>query len=416
LEEDIIKNRTSRLNKKKFSLIFFRFDIKKRAPILTTIFLLLILSFIVYTKLQLLSLAKGTDKVLPSEFEKQQAMWMMWPCESCTLNNPHVNRDLTNVIKSLSPYIKINILADSNFEISQIKAAMTKYNCPNSNYKFYIVNHHCIWARDVGPIFIRDNRGKLGVVNFGFDNYGRNDDGYYISTEGQVDEQIAKFLRLPIMNSTLISEGGSIESNGRGTIMLTESVTLKRNPGLTKKQIENEYKRVLGVKKIIWLNNGLAEDEVTGGHIDEFARFANTNTILLAKVLQGDRYANWASKSSYLNLEENYKILINATDQDGKPFNIIRVPMPPTLYQEVGEAHKIPVRSYLNYVTTDGAVLVQTYWKPGRSNILKISDEQVKHTLKTLFPGRKVIGINAENINLQGGGIHCVTQHMPASK
>lgn len=306
-------------------------------------------------------------------------------------------------------------MATSNFEVSQVKALLAKDGCSNDNINYYIVSHHCIWARDVGPMFVKDNRDKLSAVTFAFNNYEHYDDDYYITTEGQVDVQIAKLLKLPTIKSKLISEGGSIESNGKGTIMLTESVTLKRNTTLTKQQIEDEYKRVLGVRKIVWLKNGLAEDVFTGGHIDEFARFANANTILLAQVLPEDRYANWAAKSSYLNLEENYKILKHATDQDGKPFRIIRFPMPPSLYQEAGEARKIAVRSYLNYVVTNGAVLVQTYWKPGRPNLLKITDEQVKNTLQIVFPGRDVIGINAENINLWGGGIHCVTLHMPAS-
>lgn len=370
----------------------------------------------VYTKLTLTSNAQNglAFKVLPGEFEKQQAIWVMWPSEIYNLDEFPVNPVMVNIIKKLTPHVTVNIMATSGYEVSQIGTLLAKYGCSNSNIHYYIVKHQSIWARDVGPIFVKDNRNQLSVVNFRFNNYGRYGNNFYITTEGQIDVQIAKLLKLPIINSKLISEGGSIESNGRGTILLTESVTLKHNAGLTKKHIEDEYNRVLGVRKIIWLKNGLAEDKVTGGHVDEFVRFADANTILLAQVLPLDRNSNSFAKSSYLNLEENHKILVNASDQDGKPFRIIRVPMPPTLYQEVNETNKIPVRSYLNYVVTNGAVLVQTYWKPGRPNILKITEEKAIYIFKSVFPGRDVIGINAENINLWGGGIHCVTQNMPA--
>jgi agmatine deiminase len=102
----------------------------------------------------------------------------------------------------------------------------------------------------------------------------------------------------------------------------------------------------LGVKKIIWLKKGLAEDDnITSGHINEIARFASSNTILLARVMPGDRYANNFSKESYIRMEENYNILKNSADQDGRPFRIIRVPMPPTLYNVADSTGKVPLQA-----------------------------------------------------------------------
>ena len=229
-----------------------------------------------------------------------------------------------------------------------------------------------------------------------------------------MDRLAAEQLNLPVIKANLISEGGAIESNGRGTLMTTESVALSRNPQMSKEQIEKEYQRVLGVKKVIWLKKGLAEDDhITNGHINEIARFANPNTIFLAQILPKDRYTNNITEESYLRMEENIQILQNSTDQDGKPFRIIRIPMPPTLYGRADEAGRIPVRSYLNYAATNGAVLMQTYWQPGRSETLKTTENQVKDTLQKAFPGRRIIGIDAENVNRWSGGLHCITQHMP---
>lgn len=362
------------------------------------------------------SLPNTNAYTFPAEFEKQQAIWLQWPSEVYNQTGRQVNPVMINVIKAFAPYIRVNVAARNSDEIAQIKGLLKASGYKGSSVYFYRINHLSIWARDVGPIFVKGNNNKLSVVNFGFNNYSRDGNKTYIDTESQVDKLIAGLYGFPIINTSLVSEGGAIESNGKGTLMLTESVVLTRNPGLSKQQIENEYKRVLGVTKIIWLKKGLAEDDrITGGHINEIARFAAPNTVLLAKILPGDRYTNLISQESYTRMEENFNILKNSTDQDGKPFKIIRIPMPPTSYSMKDAKGNIPVRSYLNYAVTNGAVLMQIYWKTGRSDGLKATEEGVKEILKGVFPGRSLIGIDAENVNLWGGGIHCITQHMPAN-
>lgn len=351
----------------------------------------------------------------PAEFEKQQAIWLQWPTENYNQGSRPVNPVMANVIKAFDPYIRVNVMVRSTGEMDRVKKILKDSGYTGTNAVFYVINHLSIWTRDVGPIFIKDPQNKLNVVDFGFNNYSRYANQDYIDIESRVDRLTAQELNIPIIRSSLISEGGAIESNGRGTLMLTESVVLKRNPDLTKDQIENEYKRVLGVNKIIWLKKGLAEDDrITSGHINEIARFADPNTILLAKVLPGDRYVSDASNESYLRLEENYDILSNSTDQDEKPFNIKRIPMPPTIYERPIDTGEIPMLSYLNYAVTNGAVLIPTYWKPGYSDTLKDTEDSVKDIFRGAFPGREVIGIDALNVNLWGGGLHCITQHMPA--
>lgn len=368
-----------------------------------------------YSKLEYYGGKAPTTYRFPGEFEKQQAIWMQWPSEVYDQPSRPVKPAMITIIKAFAPYIRVNVASRSTDEIIQIQNLLKAGGYSGTNVHYYVVNHLSIWARDVGPIFVKDSLNKLNVVDFAFNNYSRDGSQIYINTENQVHKLIANLYKVPLISTNLISEGGAIESNGRGTLMLTESVALKRNPSLTKLQIENEYKRVLGVTKVIWLKKGLAEDDnITSGHINELARFANANTILLGQILTGDINTNYFSKESYLRLEENYNILKNSTDQDGKPFRIIRVPMPPTLYNNTDNTGTLPVRSYLNYAVTNGAVLMQTYWKPGRSNGLKATEDGVKEIFKGVFPARNIIGIDAENVNLWGGGIHCITQHMPA--
>ena len=212
-------------------------------------------------------------------------------------------------------------------ETIAIKNLLKSNGVSGKNVYYYPITHFSIWTRDVGPIFVKNAWGNLKIVVFGFNNYSRGGDPFFIKTENQLDELVAKQLGFSIIQADLISEGGAIESNGRGTLMVTESVALKRNPGRSKQQIGKEYQRVFGLKKIIWLKKGLAEDDrITSGHINEIARFADSKTILLGQVLPGDRYINQYSQESYRRLEENFKILQNSTDQDGKPFRIIRHP------------------------------------------------------------------------------------------
>jgi agmatine deiminase len=256
-------------------------------------------------------------------------------------------------------------------------------------------------------------------------------------------------MKLPIVKSSLISEGGNREFNGRGTMMALEVTELGRNPGKTRDEIEGELLRVLGQKKMIWLKKSIADEEkttrgpivndtysatITGGHIDEVARFVSPSTVLLAQVTPEERDADPIMKISYERMEENYRILSNATDQDGKPLKIIRMPVANPIAAQytpvdendyallyfkgakVGKSIKyLLAASYLNFLVTNGVVLGAKYWHEGRSEATKRKDEQAKLILQDIFPDRAIILIDAEAFNHGGGGIHCNTQQQPAS-
>ncbi|MEO6584608.1 MAG: agmatine deiminase family protein, partial [Ferruginibacter sp.] len=157
------------------------------------------------------------------------------------------------------------------------------------------------------------------------------------------DRELAATIKIPVRKANVMSEGGGRDLNGKGTLLLVDQLDMDGNKKLRKYQIEEEYKKALGIKKIIWLNSGLLEDERldngpvwkdlypvgAGGHIDLFCRFAGPNTILLAQVTEKERASSPIEAINYHKLEENYEILKNSTDQDGKPFNIIRIPVGP---------------------------------------------------------------------------------------
>jgi len=215
----------------------------------------------------------------------------------------------------------------------------------------------------------------------------------------------------------------------------------------------DELKRVLGQKKVIWLKEGVADDDLTfkgplpggyftvittGGHIDEYARFADEDTILLAEVSEAQKATDEIAAITYERLRVNEEILKKATDQDGKPFEIVRVPVPEKLFEtmKAGDGvfdyiqgltfedgtvidpdeviDVVLPASYLNYIITNGLVIYQTYWKPGRPDSMKVNDEKAKAILERTFsPQRRVVGVNAEAVNLGGGGIHCISQQQP---
>jgi agmatine deiminase len=213
---------------------------------------------------------------------------------------------------------------------------------------------------------------------------------------------------------------------------------------------------VLGVTNIIWMKKGLADDPLryfrrisgnyvgggTGGHTDEFVRFANPTTILLAWVDEKEKDLNPVNQINYERMNENYNILKNATDQDGASFTIVKVPLPdliskkivaretigdteqtfdvtvnsfvPKEAPKVGDSlWRVPASSYMNYLVTNGVVLLPKYSHTGSS---KEKEEQVRKIFEEQFPGRKLVFIDAMPLNWNGGGIHCSTQQQPKRK
>ena len=240
----------------------------------------------------------------------------------------------------------------------------------------------------------------------------------------------------------MISEGGAWQTNGKGIMLLVESVELDRNKSMTKQQIENEYKRVLGVKKIIWLKNGLKEEEWgkldnglfgigTGGHVDEFCRFVDESTLLLTEVSEGARNRSEIERESYERMEANFEILKNSTDQDGRPFNIIRIPTAELMtkqivYSSLSDTEKYwfenatkdtvefyLASSYTNFVIANGVVVTAKYWTEGLSDEIAIKDAEAKRILEMAFPGRKIIQIDCMPLNHDGGGLHCHSRSEP---
>ncbi|MFV0237228.1 MAG: agmatine/peptidylarginine deiminase, partial [Flavobacteriales bacterium] len=284
-----------------------------------------------------------------AEFEPQEAVWIIWsPVDhKQELSNEKVT---LKVIESLVSDTKVMVTAQNDSLYNRALSMIPKNLLEDKKVEVKIIPSEELWVRDMGPNFVELSNGKKGIIDFNFDAWGYTPhdqmDDYTIRME-KYDEKIGELLGLEVISSDLYSEGGNREVNGKGTLMVVETVELNRNLEKTKEEIE--YKKVLGVSNIIWLKEGVYEDDhtfngpidieggkkaytvvTTGGHIDEFARFVNPTTILLADVPDEDLHDPIAVENKK-RLDVNYEILKKAVDQDGKPFNIIRVPTPKTI-------------------------------------------------------------------------------------
>lgn len=360
-------------------------------------------------------------------------------------------------------------------DVAALREALLQRGVPAAllaqRLRFVTAAHADYWLRDYGGIFLHDGQGGLSVVDFEFDGYG------YLPFAGPVTRavyehdndlslRVASALGHGVRRSSLVAEGGNLHFNGRGTVVATELGLLGRNPGLSRPQVEQELRRSLGVRHVIWLPRGLATDAHTVlqtpydfgqdpvynigvNHIDELVAWVDDRTLLLPEVTDADLAAAAAvgDPLAALNrsiLDEAARLLSQATDQDGRPLTVVRVPEPGSILVELVpgdgayefiadlDAHPVhrlggaerfrrrePVRmalpaSYMNFIVTNGLVLVPRFHKPGRDAALAGKDQLFQQIVAARYPGRRVVAIDVDALVVGGGGMHCISQHLPA--
>lgn len=377
--------------------------------------------------------------VIPSEFEEQEYIWLSW-YETGFLGGEPFYTTIVNAVKEIHPYVKVKLfygpLLNYNNEQMQerIYDVLLRNNIDTSKIELFYNDKPFGAIQDPGPVFLRNEKGELAVADFRYTHHDKRSE--------EIDRNVAKQMKLPFISFPMFSEGGGWQTNGEGTMLLVESVELDRNKNMTKEQIEKEYKRVLGVKKIIWLKRGTKEEEWgklnngiygigTGGHIDAFCRFVNTHTVLLAEVPAKDTVGNEISKESLRRMEENYKILKQSTNQDGKPFEIIRLPAGPLMTKKVDYKSLTAAEQswfdnvtadsvefylatgYMNFVIANKVIVTARFWKEGLPDELKEKDELAKQLLEKAFPERKVVQIDCIPLHHDGAGLHCHSRNEP---
>lgn len=334
---------------------------------------------------------------MPAEWERHTAVWLSWPYDPDTFTRGVAKGEkiFTEIISALSKSESVELLVRD----AKMKARASKYlinkKVDLSKINFHLADYADVWFRDFGPIFAVNRETKqLAMVDWIYNVYGNK--WLELLKDDKIPVWLNKLMKLKYFRPRIVMEGGSIDVNGRGTLITTKQCLLNknRNPQLNKKQIEKYLSDYLGIKHFIWLNNGILADH-TDGHIDDIARFVNSATVMYA-------YEEDKQDGNYKILKNNFEILKNSTDQDGKKLKLIKLPMPKMLDKN-GCRYAV---SYANFYIGNSVVLVPIFKHKNDKAALKI--------IQKAFPKRKVVGINCRDLICGGGTIHCVTQQQPA--
>ncbi|MDB6112045.1 MAG: agmatine deiminase [Pedosphaera sp.] len=337
---------------------------------------------------------------MPAEWEPHAATWFTWPRpEGISFPDKYdtVPPVYAELIRHLTPVEEVNINVWNAEMEEQVKKLLRKYQTPLEGVRFHHFPAYEPWCRDHGPIFLvreQDGHHERGIVVWGYNAWGNKYPPFDL--DDVIPQHVAGLRRLPLFSPGIVMEGGSIEVNGRGTLLTTEACLLNpnRNPQLNKSQIEQSLRDYLGVTNILWLGEGIVGDD-TDGHIDDLTRFVNPTTVVTV-VEEDPRDAN------HELLQENLKRLQRLRDQDGQRLRVVELPMP-RLIEHDGQ--RLPA-SYANFYIANQIVLVPTYRDPNDARALAI--------LQKLFSDRRVIGVDSTELIWGLGSFHCISQQEPA--
>lgn len=348
---------------------------------------------------------------MPAEFAPHSGCWMLWP------ERPDNWREAARPAQAAFAAVANAISA---FEPVTVGAGAHEFEFARARLPAHIrlveLSSNDAWMRDVGPTFVVNDRGTLRGIDWRFNAWGGLDGGLYFpwDQDDLVARKVLEIERADRYRATLVNEGGAIHVDGEGTLLVTEQCLLagNRNPSLSRTQLEAEFRAWLGVEAVIWLGEGVFNDE-TGGHIDNLACFVRPGEVALT-------WTDSRRDPQYRISRDAWERLHDARDARGRRLAVHKLPMPGPLRMSVREARGVLSRdgakarragerlaaSYVNfYIANRGVVVPLLDPRTDRAALRRIG---------ALFPGRKVVGVPAREILLGGGNIHCITQQVPA--
>jgi agmatine deiminase len=341
---------------------------------------------------------------MPAEWEPHAATWIGWP---------HNKRDWPGkfapipwvygeIVRKLAPGEIVRILVNSGAHESQARRVLTACGVDLGRVEFLPFPTNRGWTRDFGPIFVR-NEAEVAIARFHFNAWAKYPDW---KKDDKIPERAARKLKRRLLEpkvsgQPVILEGGSIDVNGRGSLLTTEECLLHptvqaRNPHLHRAQIEGALRDALGATNVLWLGQGIVGDD-THGHVDDLCRFVGPRTVVLCRE-DDPRDAN------YRPLAENRERLQGMRAEDGSKLEVVDLPMPAPL---VLDGVRLPA-SYANFYVANAAVLVPTFNDP--------QDRVALGILAECFSDRPVVGIHAGDLVWGLGTLHCLTQQEPAAR
>jgi agmatine deiminase len=339
---------------------------------------------------------------MPAEWEPHEGTWIAWPHEKTDWPGKFqpVPWVYCEIVRHLARVERVHILINDAETGQRARKALVRSHVEMAAVDFVQCRTNRSWTRDYCPIFVRDERGRVVITDWQFNGWAKYSNW---EVDDAVPAEIAQRLGTRSIQPKLgrrriVLEGGSIDVNGKGTMLTTEECLLSpvqaRNPGLSREQLEQIFAGYLGVRHVLWLKRGIAGDD-THGHIDDLARFADGSTVVIAQ--EHDR-----SEENYEPLAENLRLLRKMTDQDGRKLRVVPLPMPEPVYFG---GQRLPA-SYANFYIANSLVLVPTF--------NDANDKDALQTLAKCFPDRKVVGIHAVDLVLGLGTLHCMTQQQIA--
>jgi agmatine deiminase len=328
---------------------------------------------------------------MPAEWEAHQRCWMAWPCRTELWGDAleparQVVADIADAIAGFEPVTMIarpDLTASVSLYLPQGVSVLP-------------IPHDDSWTRDTGPCFLLDAEGKLGGVAFRFNGWGETWTGY--AQDARMAERILEHAGARSFPSGLVLEGGAIQVDGEGTALVCESSVLdpRRNPGMSREEVEVELSQMLGLDRVIWLAHGL-EDDGAGGHVENVACYARPG-VVLALTTEDEKDSNFAG------LQANLEVLRQATDARGRKIEVITLPQPKRRERADGRRSTM---SYTSLYIANGGVIM-----PGFADS---ADKAAYRAVSTAFPGREVMQIDVTDLMPGGAGIHAITRDQPAA-
>jgi len=338
---------------------------------------------------------------MPAEWEPHEATWLAWPHNRNDWPGKFapIHWVYAEIVRLLHRQERVHLLVESERAERRARRMLGQTGVALTQVSFHRFPSDRSWVRDTGPIFVKKRKSTVAVC-WKFNAWAKYDNW---RKDVAVGRKIARSAKKPVSEPALrgrrvVLEGGAIDVNGQGTLLTTEECLLgevqQRNPGFTREDWEGVFADHLGVRNVLWLGQGIAGDD-THGHVDDLARFTGPRTVVT--VVEDD-----PADVNYKPLRENLARLRRMKDQEGRPLEVVKLPMPRSLlFQGV----RLPA-SYANFYIANGVVLVPTFNDP--------SDPVALNTLAKVFPDREIVGVHSVDLVWGFGTLHCATQQQPA--
>ncbi len=302
----------------------------------------------------------------------------------------------THLLAAICKYEKVLLLCVDDNHQHTILARLNKHGVNTRQIIFHPLQYNDTWVRDYGPISIV-SASKPCLLNFTFNGWGNKFDA---ALDNAVNQQLANagvWSDIELLDVDFVLEGGSIDSDGQGTLLTTSQCLLNpnRNPNTTKNDTESLLMEQLGCTRVLWLDHGYLAGDDTDSHIDTLARFCNPNTIAyMACQDENDEH--------YLSLKTMEAELQQFTTLSGQAYKLVPIPIPPAIYHPDG--YRVPA-SYVNFLIINNAVLLPVYQHPA-------SDKLAIENLGKAFPAHKIIPIDCKPLIMEHGSLHCISMQL----